>query len=84
MTQLGFDREALAAIVRRATLAVWKCGAAIAEGLIVLDLAGIRRHIHKGKHGIMPARPLAKGTDLFNAPHVYLALLGKFQGRNRR
>ncbi|KAL7526261.1 hypothetical protein ACHAXR_001401, partial [Thalassiosira sp. AJA248-18] len=69
---------------------LWKCGAAIAVGLIgslrgpeiwMLDLAGIWRHIHKRKHGIMPARPLAKGTDLFNAPHVYLALLGKFKGK---
>ena len=68
-----------------------KVGAAIATAqsgslrgpeVLMLDLAGIRTHISKGRNGIMPEKPMDVGTDLFNAPHVYIALLGEFKGEN--
>lgn len=43
------------------------------------DLADLRRHIHHGRNGFMPHRPL-KETNLDNAPHVLLCLMGKFKG----
>ena len=68
---------------------LWKAGAAVAVGLMgslrgpeiwMLDLAGIRRHIEVGRNGVLPANPLRKGVDLFQAPHVVLCLLGVLKG----
>ena len=68
---------------------LWKVGAAIAVAqmgslrgpeVFMLDLAGIRSHIEEGKEGIMPLAPLDDGVDLFDAPHVYLAMVGNFKG----
>ena len=51
------------------------------EGMMV-DLAGLRARIdiEEGRDGIMPDNSLADGIDLFAAPHVYLATIGKFKG----
>ena len=46
----------------------------------MLDLAGIMKHIHRGKNGTMPIKPLKQGVGLFDAPHVYIALVGQFKG----
>ena len=66
-----------------------KVGAAIVTALagslrgpevLMLDLGGIRQHIHRGRDGILPNKPMKVGIDLTGAPHVYLALVGKFKG----
>lgn len=63
-------------------------GAAIATALagslrgpevFMLDLGGIRKHVEKGKDGVLPVNPLKAGVDLTRAPHVYLALVSKFK-----
>jgi len=68
---------------------LWKVGAAIAVAqmgslrgpeVFMLDLAGIRAHIEEGRHGVVPDSPLDDGVDLFDAPHVYLAMIGQFKG----
>jgi len=68
-----------------------KVGAAVAEAQVgslrgpevfMLDLASIRKHIMLGKSGVMPDKPLDLGVDLFDAPHVLLAFVGKFKGEN--
>ena len=70
---------------------LFKVGAAIAVGvagslrgneIFYLDLAGTRELLSRGKNGVVPPRPLAKGTDLSTAPYVHIALLGKFKGEN--
>jgi hypothetical protein len=67
----------------------YKVGAAVAtavyaslRGLKVfqLDLAGMFSHIHMGRTGVMPEKPLKVGTDLTAAPHVLVVLLGNFKG----
>ena len=50
--------------------------------VFMLDLAGLRAHIHLGRNGTMPEKPLDMGTDLFDAPHVHITLVGKFKGEN--
>ena len=72
---------------------LWKCGAYVCiltaaslhghEGFF-LDLAGLRKHLAKGRGGVVPAA-LNKSTLLTeevckNLPHVTLCLLGKFKG----
>lgn len=66
-----------------------KLGAAIVTALagslrgqevFMLDLGGIRGHIHRGKDGTLPEKSMKVGIDLTGAPHVYLALVGKFKG----
>ena len=68
---------------------MWKLGAAMATAqsgslrgpeVFMLDLMGLKNHIELGRNGIMPEDPLNPGTDLFNAPHVHIALIGKFKG----
>lgn len=68
---------------------LWKVGAAIAVAqmgslrgpeIFMLDLAGIRVHIEEGRQGRMPDSPLDDGVDLFDAPHVYLAMIDQFKG----
>ncbi len=75
---------------------LWKGGAHVCiltaaslrghEGFF-LELAGLRRHLSKGRVGIVPA-VLNKSTLLTeevcrNLPHVMLCLLGKFKGKTR-
>ncbi len=45
-----------------------------------LDLAGLQEHIGRGKEGILPPKSLKVGTDLTNAPHVPVVLIGHFKG----
>jgi hypothetical protein len=52
-----------------------------------LDLAGVRRHLHKGKVGVIPIG-INKGTILseetcIKLPHITICLLGKFKGETR-
>jgi len=70
---------------------LYKVGAAIPAGqagslrgpeIFMLDLTGIREHIVLGRNGVMLDKPLDLGTDLFDAPRVHLALLGKFKGEH--
>ncbi len=48
-----------------------------------LNLAGMHSHIHMGRTGIMPDKPLKVGVDLTTAPHVLVLLLGNFKGEMR-
>ena len=66
-----------------------KLGAAIVTALagslrgpevFMLDLGGIRKHLPRGRDGVLPEKPMKTGVDLANAPHVHLALVGKFKG----
>ena len=69
---------------------MWKVGAAMAVAqmgslrgpeVFMLDLAGIRAHIARGRNGVLPeGNPLEVGQCLLSAPHVYLALIGNFKG----
>jgi hypothetical protein len=69
----------------------WKVGAAIALAVcpslrgpevLLLDLAGLRNHIQKGKEGILPDKPLQTSTNLTGVPHVVVVLIGKFKGES--
>ena len=65
---------------------MWKVGAAMAVAqmgslrgpeVFMLDLAGIRAHIARGRNGVLPeGNPLEVGQCLLSAPHVYHALIG--------
>ena len=46
----------------------------------MVDLAGLRRHIDKGKGGSMSTNPLKTRVDLTRAPHVFITYIGKFKG----
>ena len=50
--------------------------------VFMMDLGGLIKHLHLGKHKVMPKKTLNRGTDLFNAPHVHLTMVGKFKGEN--
>lgn len=80
--------DASIALSRERANELYRCGAAIAVGLMgslrgpeiwMLDLAGIRKHIEKGKRGVIPFKPLAPGTDLSDAPHVCIVLVGRLK-----
>jgi hypothetical protein len=73
---------------------LWKIGAYVCtlsaaslrghEGFY-LDLVGMRKHLHKGRTGIIPVG-LDKSTVLteeicLNLPHITVCLLGKFKGK---
>ncbi len=90
------DREAKDAGSVVAANELWKIGAYVCtlmasllqghEGFY-LDLAGLCKHLHKGKTGVIPAG-LDKNTVLLkemcmNLPHVTISLLGKFKGETR-
>ncbi len=63
-----------------AALALAVCGSLRGPEVFMTDLAGLRRHIDKGKAGIMPINPLKTGEDLTKAPHVFITFIGKFKG----
>jgi hypothetical protein len=46
----------------------------------MLDLNGLRKHIKLGKEGTLPKDPMKAGTDLSQAPHIIIPLLGEFKG----
>ena len=72
---------------------LWKIGAYICtltcaslqghEGFY-LDLAGVRKHLSKGRVGMIPVglnrSTVLKEEDCLNLPHVIICLLGKFKG----
>ncbi len=63
-----------------AAIAVAVCTSLQGPEVLQLDLAGLRAHISWGKNGVMPREPLKTGTDLSNAPHVIVVLIGHFMG----
>ena len=73
------------------TRELWKVGAAIAcpqagslrgPEVFFMDIAGLIKHIGKGKGGVIPENPLLLGVNLNGAPHVHLVMQGKFKGEN--
>ena len=72
---------------------LWKVGAYICiltaaslqghEGFY-LDLAGMRKHVAKGREGVIPVglnkSTVLKEEDCLRLPHVTICLLGKFKG----
>jgi len=72
---------------------LWKVGAYVCvltvallrghEG-IYLDLAGMRKHVAKGRTGVVPAglskTSILTEEDCLRLPHVTICLLGKFKG----
>jgi hypothetical protein len=45
-----------------------------------LNLAGMRSHIHMGRTGIMPDKPLKVSVNLTTDPHILVVLLENFKG----
>ena len=73
---------------------LWKVGAYIcvltAASLrghkgFYLDLAGMQKHVSKGREGVVPAglnkNTMLKEEDCLSLPHVTICLLGKFKGK---
>ena len=58
-----------------AALTVAQAGSLRGPEVFQLDLAGIRNHIQAGRDGVLLDKPLDPGTDLFNAPYIYIALI---------
>ena len=46
----------------------------------MMELLALQKHINLGRNGSLPKDPMKPGTDLASAPHVFIALLGKFKG----
>ena len=65
-----------------AAVVVAQCGSLRGPEVLTMDLAGMRSHIDLGREGVLPDDPMKVGQDLSGAPHVFLALLGKFKGEN--
>ena len=65
-----------------AAIVVGLCGSLRGPEIFMLDLAGLREIIHRGKEGVMPDDPLKVGTDLSDAPHIHLALMGQLKGEH--
>jgi hypothetical protein len=73
---------------------LWKIGAYICtltcaslrghEGFY-FDLAGVRKHLSKGRVGMIPVglnrSTVLKEEDCLNLPHITICLLGKFKGK---
>ena len=51
--------------------------------VFMLDLTGLWRHFSLGKEGTLPKDPMKAGTDLSQAPHIIIPLLGEFKGELR-
>jgi hypothetical protein len=64
-----------------AAMAVAVCASLQGPEVLQSDLAGLRAHISRDKNGVMPHKPLKTGTDLSNAPHVIIVLIGHFKGK---
>jgi hypothetical protein len=65
----------------KAAIALAVCALLRGPEVFLLDLAGLRRNIDKGKNGILPPLPLKASVDLTEAPHVIVALLRNFKGK---
>ena len=64
-------------------IVVGLCGSLRGPEIFMLDLAGVREILHRGKDGVMPSRdPLKAGVDLSNVPHIHLALMGQVKGEH--
>lgn len=63
-----------------AAMAVATCASLCGPEALLLDLAGLRLNIDKGRKGSPPNNPLKVGTDLSEAPHVLIVLLGLCKG----
>jgi len=63
-----------------AAVALAVCGSLRGNEVFMLDLGALRRHIDLGKQGTLPDDPMKAGTDLSQAPHVIIPLLGQFKG----
>ena len=63
-----------------AAVALALCGSLRGNEVFMLDLNGLRKHVNLGKEGVMPKDPLKAGTDLSQAPHITIPLLGEFKG----
>jgi hypothetical protein len=63
-----------------AAIALVVCGSLRGNKVFMLDLNGLRKHINLGKGGTLPKYPMKAGTDLSQAPHIIIPLLGKFKG----
>jgi hypothetical protein len=50
--------------------------------VLLLDLAGLKNHIQKGKEGILPDKLLQTGTNLTAVPHVVVVLISKSKGES--
>jgi len=65
-----------------AAIVVGLCGSLRGPEIFMLDLAGLRDIMHRGKEGVIPDDPLKVGTDLSDAPHIHLALMGQLKGEH--
>ena len=63
-----------------AAIALAVCGSLRGNEVFMLDLNGLRKHISLGKEGTLPKDPMKVGTDLSQAPHIIIPLLGEFKG----
>jgi hypothetical protein len=63
-----------------AAIALAVCGSLRGNEVFMLDLNGLRKHLSLGKEGTLPKDPMKVGTDLSQAPHIIIPLLGEFKG----
>lgn len=63
-----------------AAVATAVCASLRGSEVFMMELSALRKHIHMGRDGTMPLEPMKTGTDLANAPHVIITLLGEFKG----
>jgi hypothetical protein len=63
-----------------AAVALAVCGSLLGNEVFMLKLAGLRKHIELGRHGVIPNEPMKTGTDLSDAPHIIIPLFGEFKG----
>ncbi len=64
-----------------AAIALATCASLRGPKVLLLDLAGLRQNIDKGKNSSLSQSPLKVGVNLMEAPHVIAVLLGNFKGK---
>lgn len=64
----------------RAMLTILQTGLLRGPEGFYANLGGIRRHLDKGRGGVVPSKPFSKETNVENVPHVVLCLARKFKG----
>jgi hypothetical protein len=62
-------------------IALATCASLRGPKVLLLDVAGLRWNIDKGKNGSIPQSLLKVGVNLTEAPHVIAVLLENFKGR---